>query len=99
MSSQYFTDQPPSLKPPSRSSSGPPGACITPSIVTKVPTTSFLMCLPPRRSPLIGPLQGRDVELLHLEHEFHHAPGPGSVRVGKEPGQQPGHVLPRQAEA
>src|SRR3990172_2496116 len=42
ISSQNFTDQPPCSKPPSRSSSGPPGACITPSMVTKVPTTSFL---------------------------------------------------------
>src|SRR6266540_1329906 len=99
MSSQYFTDQPPSLKPPSRSSSGPPGACITPSIVTKVPTTNFLMRPPPRRSALIGSLQRRDVEFLHLEHDFHHAPGLGSVRIGKEPVQHRRHDLPREAEA
>ncbi len=43
ISSQYFTDHPPCSNPPSQSSSGPPGACITPSSVRNVPTTSFLM--------------------------------------------------------
>ena len=51
ISSQYFTDQPPCSKPPSRSSSGPPGACMTPSTVRNVPTTSFLMCLSSGHSP------------------------------------------------
>src|SRR6266571_5749983 len=99
MSSQYLTDQPPCSKPPSRSSSGPPGACITPSIVRKVPTTSFLVCLPPRHSALIGSLQRRDVKFLHLEHDFHYAPGLGSVRIGKEPVQHRRHDLPRESES
>ena len=45
LASKYGTSQPPCRKPPSRSSSGPPGACITPSRVRKVPTTSRLMFL------------------------------------------------------
>src|SRR6266705_5715993 len=99
MSSQYLTDHPPCSKPPSRSSSGPPPACITPSIVRKVPTTSFLMCLPTRHSALIGSLQRREVKFLHLEHDFHHSPGPGSVRIGTEPVQHRRHDLSREAEA
>src|SRR2546427_2683855 len=51
ISSQYFTDQPPCSKPPSRSSSGPPGPCITPSRVRKVPTTSLLMGFSSSYSP------------------------------------------------
>src|SRR5262245_47192431 len=35
--------QPPNLKPPVGSSSGPPGACITPSIETIAPTITFLI--------------------------------------------------------
>src|SRR3954462_6814977 len=35
--------QPPWVKPPDGSSSGPPGACITPSRLTKVPAINFLM--------------------------------------------------------
>src|SRR5690606_31373089 len=41
VSSKYGTSQPPCRKPPSRSSSGAPGACMTPSIDTKLPTTSL----------------------------------------------------------
>src|SRR5690606_32757837 len=43
LSSKYGTSQPPWRKSLSRSSSGPPGACITPSSVRNVPTTIFLM--------------------------------------------------------
>src|SRR5690606_2294230 len=35
--------QPPKRKPPVGSSSGPPGACITPSMDTNAPTMTFLM--------------------------------------------------------
>src|SRR5207244_7613764 len=41
-SPQCPTDQPPWVTPPLRSSSGPPGACITPSSVTNVVTLSLL---------------------------------------------------------
>src|SRR5688572_26921482 len=41
-SCQYGIVQPPCSNPPSRSSSFPPGACITPSSVTNSETTSFL---------------------------------------------------------
>src|ERR1044072_232296 len=40
-SSQSPNDQPPCSNPPAVSSSGPPGACITPSSVTNVVTTSL----------------------------------------------------------
>src|ERR671912_1599283 len=43
--SAYGATQPPNLKPPVGSSSGPPGACITPSSETIAPTTTFLMVL------------------------------------------------------
>src|SRR6267378_3772958 len=43
-SSKYPTDHPPYLKPPLGSSSGPPGACITPSSVMNDKTMSFLIC-------------------------------------------------------
>src|SRR3954463_2965665 len=42
-SSEYGTVQPPYLKPPEVSSSGPPGACITPSRLTIIKTTIFLI--------------------------------------------------------
>src|SRR3989442_4757867 len=42
-SSKRGIDHPPYLNPPLESSSGPPGACITPSSVTNVRTISFLM--------------------------------------------------------
>src|SRR5918996_5063400 len=53
--SQKFTDQPPCSKPPVGSSSGPPGACITPSRLTNVFTTSFLMAAPPWSSTDLTP--------------------------------------------
>jgi hypothetical protein len=43
VSSKYGTVQPPSEKPPLASSSGPPGACTTPSSDTNVLLTSFLI--------------------------------------------------------
>src|ERR1700747_697997 len=43
ISSKYPTVQPPNLKFPEVSSSGPPGACITPSSVMKDRTISFRM--------------------------------------------------------
>src|SRR5437870_3641601 len=46
-SSQYFTDQPPWANPPLGSSSGPPGACITPSSVRNVVTLSLRIACPP----------------------------------------------------
>src|SRR5438105_212662 len=42
-SSKRGIDHPPYLKPTLESSSGPPGACITPSSVTNVRTINFLM--------------------------------------------------------
>src|SRR5436190_7946514 len=47
LSSQWFIDHPPSVNPPLRSSSGPPGACMTPSSVTNVVTISSLIAIPP----------------------------------------------------
>src|SRR5256885_13830553 len=57
--SQSPLDNPPSVTPPVRSSSGPPGACITPSSVTNVLTLSFLTGHPPfhatpRKTPRLG---------------------------------------------
>src|SRR5262249_7986518 len=46
-SSKYGASHPPCGKPFSRSSSGPPGACITPSRVTKAPTTTFIIFFTP----------------------------------------------------
>src|ERR671923_2558175 len=43
--------QPPNLKPPVGSSSGPPGACITPSIETIAPTITFLTGVSPKLDP------------------------------------------------
>src|SRR6187551_1252215 len=42
-SSAYGTLQPPCLNPPRRSSSGRPGACMTPSRVTLLNTTIFVI--------------------------------------------------------
>src|SRR6266542_563070 len=42
-SSKYGTVQPPNWNPPDLSSSGPPGACMTPSSETKLNTTTFLI--------------------------------------------------------
>src|SRR5512133_3935774 len=46
-SSQYPVDQPPWSTPPSQFSPGPPGACITPSMVRNSFTTSCRMALLP----------------------------------------------------
>src|SRR6266702_4416254 len=51
--SQYFTDQPPWANPPLGSSSGPPGACITPSSVRNVVTLSLRVACPPPNTALI----------------------------------------------
>src|SRR5215211_3438377 len=45
-SSQYPNDQPPWSKPPLGSSSGPPGACMTPSRVANVFTMSSRIAVP-----------------------------------------------------
>jgi hypothetical protein len=45
-SSKCGTSQPPRANPSERSSSGPPGPCITPSTETKVVTVSFIASIP-----------------------------------------------------
>src|SRR5881628_1205028 len=102
ISSQYLTDQPPCSKPPSRSSSGPPGACITPSIVRNVPTTSFLRCSPSGPSLLVGSSRHLDVNPLHLSLASVTPPGAPGITF-REPSSRsisysahgPQLVLPR----
>src|SRR4029078_1344625 len=69
--------QPPSVKPLVGSSSGPPGACITPSSETKTAPVSL------RIDAL--PAQGRfdlgNVDLLHRHHRFERALGGGLVGI------------------
>src|SRR5215813_9281771 len=43
VSSQWFTAHPPCVNPPVGSSSGPPGACVTPSTVTNIGAMRLLM--------------------------------------------------------
>src|SRR2546426_7928062 len=84
-SSQYFTDQPPWANPPLGSSSGPPGACITPSSVRNVVTLSLRIACPPPITALIRSLRTqltattrtvtsvrRQVPVLHLPGVVEH---------------------------
>src|SRR5881397_3322296 len=53
----------------------------------------------PRLSPLGGPLQRVDVELLHLQHRRHGALGLFGVRARQQLAQDRGNHLPRNPEA
>src|SRR5678809_384396 len=58
--------QPPSVKPLVGSSSGPPGACITPSSETKTAPVSLRI----DGFPAQGRLDLGDVDLVHRHHRF-----------------------------
>src|SRR5688500_12101109 len=82
-SAQKGATQPPKRKPPVGSSSGPPGACITPSSETKTAPVSL------RIGGLAGGsgLERGDVDLLHLHHRVEDALAARRVavhRLGKD---------------
>src|SRR4051794_1222485 len=77
LSSQKWNDQPPKGKLPDGSSSGPPGACMTPSSDRNTAPVSLR----------IGGLAGergfdrRDVDLAHVHHRLERALGGGAVGI------------------
>src|SRR4051794_393214 len=97
--SQKANDQPPNLNPPDGSSSGPPGACMTPSSDWKTAPVSLRIDGLPAHSRLdLG-----DVDLLHRHHRLERALGRGlvGVAVGLEqgarrdlPGEAPSVLAP-----
>src|SRR5829696_4877331 len=76
-SSQNGCTQPPCRKPPDRSSSGPPGACMTPSMETKTAPVSLRI----DRLATNGGFDLGDVDLLHRHHRFEGALGGIAVRI------------------
>jgi hypothetical protein len=64
-SSKCGTSQPPRSNPPLRSSSAPPGPCITPSTDTNVVVVSFMVPILPRELPGGGKMicQGSKVRI------------------------------------
>src|SRR6476660_7465650 len=77
LSSQYWKDQPPCLKPPDGSSSGPPGACMTPSNDWKTAQVSLRI----HRLALERGFDLGDVDLLHGHHRLEGALGGGAIGV------------------
>src|SRR3954451_20513280 len=78
VSSQKWKDQPPNGKLPVSSSSGPPGACMTPSSEEKTdPVSLRIDILSAQRR-----LDRRDVDLAHRHHRLERALGRGLVGVG-----------------
>src|SRR5215212_10710644 len=76
-SPQWGCTQPPSRKPLLRSSSGPPGACITPSSDTKTaPVSLRIDALAPH-----GRFDFGDVDLAHRHHRFERALGRRAIRI------------------
>src|SRR6185369_8551915 len=69
--------QPPRLKPPVVSSSGPPGACMTPSIETKTAPVSLRI----DGLPVDGRFDLGNVDLLHRHHRFERPLGRGLVGI------------------
>src|SRR6185369_3300734 len=73
--SQNGCTQPPRRKPLVGSSSGPPGACMTPSSETKAAPVSLRI----GRLAFEGGLDPGDVDLLHRHHRVHRPLGRGAV--------------------
>src|SRR5690242_7851645 len=85
--------QPPSAKPLVGSSSGPPGACMTPSSEMKTaPVSLRIDGLPAQRGFDPG-----DVDLLHRHHRLERALGRGPVRIVHGLEQDARGDLPRKA--
>src|SRR5688572_308940 len=92
-SSQNGCTQPPCPKPPDRSSSGPPGACMTPSIETKTAPVSLRIDLLATE----GGFDLGDVDLLHRHHRLERALGGGFVGARGRFEQHARRDLPREA--
>src|SRR3954452_14442139 len=99
VSSQKWKDQPPNGKLPESSSSGPPGACMTPSSEEKTAPVSLRIDIFSAKRRL----DGRDVDLAHRHHRLEGAGGGGLVGflVGLEqhtrrdlPGEAPAILAP-----
>src|SRR5688500_14043406 len=90
LASQNGNDQPPKRKPQAGSSSGPPGACITPSSDWKTePVSLRIDTLPAHRR-----LDLRDVDLAHRHHRVERALRRGLVRTGSRVEQHARSDLP-----
>src|SRR3954447_11053855 len=93
-SSQNGWTQPPKRKPSRGSSSGPPGACMTPSSETKTEPVSLRIDLLSRRCRL----DRRDVDLAHGHHRLERALGALAAVAGQLE-QALRRDLPREAPA
>src|SRR5436190_11138583 len=95
VSSQKWKDQPPNGKLPLSSSSGPPGACMTPSSEEKTAPVSL-------RIDILSAQRGfdfRDVDLAHRHHRLERPLGRGLVGVGVGFEQYARRDLPGKAPA
>src|SRR5687767_7678259 len=91
-SAQNGATQPPNRKPPVGSSSGPPGACMTPSSETNTAPVRLRI----GGNGFGGGLERGDVDLLHLQHRLEDALGAARLAVHGF-GQDPRRDLPRHA--
>src|SRR5256885_16803008 len=71
--------QPPRRNPPDGSSSGPPGACITPSSDRKTAPVTLRI----GADAFDGGLKRRDVDLVHRHHRLEGALAPFAGRAGQ----------------
>src|SRR6476661_10666507 len=85
VSSQKWNDQPPKRKPLVRSSSGPPGACMTPSSDWKTAPVSLRI----GGLALQRRLDRGDVDLLHRHHRIERALRRRLVATGRRLEQHP----------
>src|SRR3954452_21207978 len=95
VSSQKWKDQPPNGKLPVSSSSGPPGACMTPSSEEKTAPVSLRIDIFSAERGFYG----RDVDLAHRHHRLERALRGGLVRVGVGLEQHARRDLPGKAPA
>src|SRR3569623_927205 len=93
VSSQKWNDQPPKRKLPDGSSSGPPGACMTPSRDMNTAPVSLRI----RVRAFDRRIQRRDVDLSHRLHRLEGAPVPLAA-FAHQIDQAPRRDLPAEAE-
>src|SRR5436190_3050810 len=91
--SQKGCTQPPKPKPPDGSSSGPPGACITPSSERKTAPVSLRI----DALALESGFDPGDVDLVHRHHRLECALGGGAVGVVHRLEEHARRDLPRKA--
>src|SRR3982751_5793695 len=92
-SSQKGWTQPPNLKPSDGSSSGPPGACMTPSSDRNTAPVSLRI----GGLASAGGFDLGDVDLAHVHHRLERPLGRGAVGIVHGFEEHAGRYLPREA--